>query len=170
MKTAINFKDEFQVGKHKIGWMNSRFTDHFSGDKFEACSTPTFQKLPRGMSDATIEHELKPGMCGPADILAFLDNAPEECKDGYANLFYTPAFVVSVRWVSFGGGWYVDTWDRDGHEWLGGSRVFSPATDRSVAKNSSETLNLGDDPSAEKIISKAIEIVKAAGYQVAKIL
>lgn len=44
---------------------------------------------------------------------------------GYANLFYTSAFVVYVRWA--GGGWGVGAWRRDGYEWFAGSRVFSPA-------------------------------------------
>ncbi len=47
-------------------------------------------------------------------------------NNGYWNLFYTPAFVVGVRW--FGSGWDVDAWPRDDRRWGGGGRVFSPAT------------------------------------------
>ena len=44
---------------------------------------------------------------------------------GYANLFYTSAFVVYVDWG--GGGWRVGAWYRGGGEWGTGGRVFSPA-------------------------------------------
>lgn len=44
---------------------------------------------------------------------------------GYANLFYTPSFVVSVHWG--GGRWRVDSWGRDGDDWSADGRVFSPA-------------------------------------------
>lgn len=50
-------------------------------------------------------------------------------NNGYANLFYTPDFVVSVRWHGFDGYWFVFTCERDDYRWGGGSRVFSPATD-----------------------------------------
>lgn len=46
---------------------------------------------------------------------------------GYANIFYTPAFVVRVGWSSGGEGWGVYAWERDGH-WSDRNRVFSPAT------------------------------------------
>lgn len=47
-------------------------------------------------------------------------------NNGYANLFYTPSFVVGVGWSD--SRWGVDTWFRDGGGWAGGMRVFSPAT------------------------------------------
>lgn len=49
-------------------------------------------------------------------------------NNGYANLFYTPSFVVRVRWRSDGSRWHVCAWDRDGHRWDSDERVFSPAT------------------------------------------
>src|SRR3990167_7663270 len=100
MNKTFEPKEEFVVGKHSIGWLNERFTNYLDevDKKVSSHVMPTFQKLPRDMNDATIESELKPGLCELGDVLAFLDNAPDECKDGYANLFYTPAFVVDVHW------------------------------------------------------------------------
>lgn len=48
---------------------------------------------------------------------------------GYANIFYTPAFVVYVRWRASGREWYVSAWGRGGSGWAADGRVFSPATD-----------------------------------------
>ncbi len=48
-------------------------------------------------------------------------------NNGYANLFYTPSFVVGVYWDSFDGSWYVDAWHRGSRRWRAGRRVFSPA-------------------------------------------
>jgi hypothetical protein len=123
--------EEFAVGKHSIGYVSSDFKSKFGSTEFDERPMPTFQKLGRSMKDAAIESELKPGTCELGDVLAFMDNAPQECKDGYANLFYFPACVVCVRWGADYAAWYVDTWDRRGREWSAGCRVFSPATGRS---------------------------------------
>lgn len=117
---------EFIVGSHSICWMNDRFVEFVKDAReIETCLMPTFQNLPRAMTDAQIESELKPGLCGLGDILAFLDNAPEECKDGYANLFYFPGFVVDVHWGSHDRRWRVSAWLRDDDEWVSVRRVFS---------------------------------------------
>lgn len=121
--------EEFVVGKHGIGWVDSDFKKRFPDVEFPARHMPTFQKLGKRMSDAAIESELKPGLCELGDVVAFMDNAQEECKDGWANLFYTEGFVVSVYWDSGSGHWGVGTWRRDSDDWGGGSRGFSPATD-----------------------------------------
>lgn len=151
---------EFVVGNHKIGYVSSDFTKAFKEKDFNEKKMPSFQKLGRRMTDAQIETELKPGLCELGDVLAFLDNAPEECKDGNWNLFYFSAFVVFVRWG--GGGWRVDTWGRDGHGWFAGRRVFSPAT-VSFETFSSNTISLDLSD-----IENLIEIVKKAGYVVYK--
>lgn len=149
---------EFQVGKHSIGWIDSAFHSRVGGKKqFSVGSMPTFQKLPRSMTDAEIESELKPGLCDLGDVLAFLDNAPEECKDGYSNTFYFSAFVVRVYWGSSRDDWSVNVWYRDGYGWDRGARVFSPATGSSTLK-SSDTLTL----------ESAIEICKKNGLKVIK--
>lgn len=148
--------EEFVVGKHGIGWVSSDFKSAFGALAFNKRGMGTFQKLPKSMTDAQIEAELKPGICALGDVLAFCDAAPAECKDGWWNLFYLPDRVVSVRWG--GGGWDVDCWDRGGGRWDAGGRVFSPATD------SSDTGTL--EPS--DTLASALETVKAAGYRVFK--
>lgn len=47
-------------------------------------------------------------------------------NNGYANLFYTPACVVSVDWSAGSGCWRVSAWRRVGNRWGAGNRVFSP--------------------------------------------
>ncbi len=148
--------DEFQVGKHGIGWVDSDFKTRFGGQKFAPKALGSFQKLPRYMTDAEIESELKPGLCDLGDVLAFLKNPPEEAKDGYSNIFYTPAFVVHVGWD--GSHWDVNAWQRDGYGWRGGYRVFSPATGTLATLNSSDTLTL----------EAAIKLVKKEGYKIFK--
>lgn len=124
--------NEFVVGKHGIGieWINclnyNDFKKRFGDTEFEARPMPIFQKLGHSMTDAEIESELKPGICELGDVLAFMDNAPQECKDGYVNLFYTNAFVVGVYW-SDDDGWDVDAEERSASTWGVSGRVFSPA-------------------------------------------
>lgn len=141
---TLNPREEFVVGKHGIGWIDSDFFDRVGTEEFtEVEGMPKFQKLSQSMTDAEIENELKPGICTLADVLAFLKNAPEESKDGYWNLFYLKECVVFVVWGSVNRGWNVSTWRRVGSRWLGGHRVFSPATDpRPLGSVSSDTLPL----------------------------
>lgn len=159
MKKTSN---EFRVGNHSIGYISSDFKKLFGTTEFEPKELPKFQKLPRAMKDAEIESQLQPGFCELGDVLAFIENAPEECKDGYANLFYFPSCVVRVYWFEFGGEWRVYAWDRDGDQWGADFRVFSPATESSITQDSaletSDTLNL----------EKSIKIVKEAGYKIFK--
>lgn len=142
MKT-FNPKKEFKVGANNIGWINDHFLEYVNkvDTQVERRPMPTFQKLSRAMNDAQIESELKPGFCELGDILAFLDNTPEECKDGYWNLFYFQNFVVSVYWDSGRGRWRVGGWRR-GEDWGDYSRVFSPGLDlgHSVPSDLPDTL------------------------------
>lgn len=128
--------DEFQVGKHGICYVDSDFKKHLKDQEFSPVSSlPTYKKLPRNMRDVEIESELKPGICTLGDVLYFLDNPPEETKDGVFNLFYFPQCVVGVYRV--GDEWYVHSWDRGGGGWNAGSRVFSPAIDRALKSSES---------------------------------
>lgn len=154
---ALKASEEFVVGKHSIGWVDSDFRNAFYEKSFSPSTLGKFQKLGKYMANADeIERELKPGKCSLGDVLAFLQNPPEGCKDGWANLFLIGDRVVSVRWGSDDGGWGVDAWCRDG-VWSGGGRVFSPGLD-SQSLDSSESLTL----------ERAIELVKKEGYLVYK--
>lgn len=124
----LKTSEEFVKGKHKIGYVSDSFLGFFKDRSFATASMPTFQKLTERISDSKIESTLKPGISSLGYVIAFMDNAPEECKDGYANVFYFPECVVVVFWNSFGGEWSVHTWDRDEHDWDAGRRIFSPAT------------------------------------------
>lgn len=145
----LKASEEFTVGKHNIGWVSSDFIKRFETVEFNINEKPPFQKLPRTMNDAEIELELKPGLCDLGDILAFMDNAPEEYKDGNFNLFYTPSCVVSVRWRRFLGYWDVFTWSRSDGDWSADERVFSPAIKPSISESSGRldtlTLELPDE-------------------------
>lgn len=89
--------EEFVEGKYGIGWVSSSFLERVGDVEFEKVEgEPKSQKLPRAMTDEEIESELKPGICGPADVLAFLENPPKESKDGNWNLFYLPSCVVKI--------------------------------------------------------------------------
>ena len=61
-----------------------------------------------------------------------LNSKDKKLKDGYSNIFYFPACVVSVLW--YDSGWDVYTWNRGDRAWGEGDRVFSPATGRSESK------------------------------------
>jgi hypothetical protein len=123
MKTST----EFKVGKHGIGYVSSSFISRIKVEEFEPVSAPPRAiVLPRNMTDEKIESELKPGISTLGDVLAVLTSENLEYRDGRLNLFYTPSCVVSVYWD--GDGWRVYGWARDGYEWDGGYRVFSPAT------------------------------------------
>lgn len=140
----LKASEEFVSGKHNIYYINSRFTEEFKDTQFEQRPVPTYQKLSRSMKDVEIEYELKPGYCSLGDVLAFIENAPSECKDGYSNLFYFPQFVVFVIW--YGGAWHVFAWVRGVGVWDDCRRVFSPATGTVDTENStlksSDTLPL----------------------------
>lgn len=146
-------KNEFVVGQHNIGYVDSEFKHNFGEVEFSEKKLGTFQKLPHYMTDSQIESELKPGTCELGDVFAFIKNAPEECKDGKYNLFYFSSFVVSVVWV--GGGWRVVAWFRVDVAWRGGLRVFSPAT---VTGNTVASNTVTLEPSVSKKMEYRINV------------
>jgi hypothetical protein len=130
MKT-LKVSSEFVEGKNGIGYVSSGFEERFGDREFtEVKKAPTFKKLPRAMTDAEIEGELKLGICSLGDVLAFLKNPPKESKDGYWNLFYFADCVVHVSWGSLYRLWSIDAWRRGNYRWYEGTRVFSPATEK----------------------------------------
>lgn|SRR3990167_11769 len=157
--TTYKASEEFVVGRHDIGWISSDFLKYFGDQEFEVKAMPTFQRLPLNMTDAEIENEFKPGICELGDILAFLKNPIEECKNGKWNIFYTSSCVVGVDWIAGSRGWSVITWQRSDRRWGAGGQVFSPAIDTKTLR-----------PSDPLDLEKAIEQVKKAGYQVSKII
>lgn len=152
---TLKASDEFVVGKHSIGWVDSDFKDAFYDSEFSPNNLGSFQKLGEYMENAdAIEKKLNPGKCTLGDVYAFLQNPPEGTKDGWANLFLIGDKVVSVSGDSEDGRWHVNTWFR-GRDWGDGSRVFSPGLG---AKTLGPALTL----------EKAIELVKKEGYLVYK--
>lgn len=143
----IKVSEEFAVGKHHIGWLDSDFTYAFAGKEFEEVSKfPIFHTLPEDKKDTEIESHPDHRMSVLGDLLAFLKNPPAVSKDGYSNLFYFPKVVVSVRWGSMLGYWYVYAWRRGGGAWYAGNRVFSQATDSSSVSTSSLPSETGSFP------------------------
>lgn len=150
---------EFKVGKHSIGYISSAITDLAKDHKdLESVQVPKYHTLTRRMTDAEIETDLKPGLSSLDELLAFLDNAPKECKDGKWNLFYFPSVVVSVYWNRGTGKWRVLAWSRGDDYWREGGRVFSPATDRpsEFSPSSTGTLTLESLDLRLKAIEKII--------------
>lgn len=121
-------KEEFVVGKNNIGWVDSDFSKEFGEDELTEGKVLKSQKLPRGMYDKEIISELGIQECTLGDVLKTIQEATPDIKDGNWNLFYIkgyPSHVVSVHWSD--GEWDVDGWNR-GDGWVGGRRVFTPAT------------------------------------------
>lgn len=155
--------DVFKVGENKIGWVDSDFTREYGNDEMpEFGAVISFQKLTKSMKDSEIIKELGIQECTLGDVLATMNSATDDMKDGYANIFYVkghPSLVVVVYWRSDVREWSVLDWGRDDNSWGGGDRVFSPATvSGSVSTLSSDSLTL----------DQAIQIVKAAGLKVIK--
>lgn len=155
----LNSTNEFVVGKNNIGFVSSDFKTRFPDIDFEPKTLGSFQTLKRGMTDADIESELKPGICDLGDVYAFLQNPPQGTKNGDWNLFYTPSFVMYVRWDADSGYWIVNAWGRDGFGWSAGIRVFSPAT---VEFGSLSSVELSDT------LSFAIRVCKDNGLVVSR--
>lgn len=96
------------------------------------------QKLDRNMNDEKIEEMLGNGHVFDGDVLChtlakMIQNqwggkSGQLLNNGYANLFYLSSCVVHVYWRAVDRRWYVDAWERGGHEWRAVNQVFSPAT------------------------------------------
>lgn len=160
MKTKIASK-VFVKGQHNIGFVSSSFTEHFGEMEVEELGVVLqSQTLPRALNDKEIFKELGATECTLGDIIATLDAATDDMKDGKWNLFYVQGTsrVVGVIWSASVRVWSVSGWGRDGSAWGEGLRVFSPATDARASALSTSSLSL----------ESAIAAVKEAGYKVIK--
>lgn len=174
--TLLKVSDEFVVGRHNIGWVDSDFKDKFYGQEFTPNVLGKFQKLGSYMANADeIETKLNPGRCTLADVYAFLQNPPKESKDGWSNLFLVEDKVVSLFWYSEFGFWFVYTWYRE-FAWLDDNRVFSPGFEsQSLGNLDSSTLESQEKAEEfldnfTKELKAAIRLVKKHGYTVSKIM
>jgi hypothetical protein len=94
-------------------------------------------ELTKSASDESIEKALpKKHIFDESEVCAIISTMIDKqakgeegdlLNTGYANIFYTKAFVVRVDWHSDGRHWYVSAWRRGGGGWAAGGRVFSPA-------------------------------------------
>lgn len=137
----LTISEEFTVGKHNIGYVNSRLFDRTPAQFEPVTALGSFQTLKESMTNTEIESDLKPGFCTLGDVLAFLYSTNETFRNGYSNLFYLEACVVRVYWDSYDRHWRVRAWERDDRGWDAGDRVFSPA-DRSTQASKTQDLDL----------------------------
>lgn len=166
MKTK-KVSDEFKKGENSIGYVDSSFTSEF-GDKVITPGTVMQSvKLTKYMKDSEIIKEFNIQECTLGDVLATLNSATDDMKDGYSNIFYIKGHsrVVLVYWSDVGGLWGVFAWRRDDRDWVGGGRVFSPAT---VSITRCYDLSIFDTRRSNLTLDEAIRIVKAAGMKITK--
>lgn len=126
----LKTEDEFVVGKHSIGWIDSdfkKYTKDIAEFEKKMNTVGTYQKLPRTMSGDEMQSELNVPNSTLGDVLSFIENPPEGVKDGWSNIFLFEKFVVGVDWDSGGGHWRVVAYGRGG-SWRNCGRVFSPAS------------------------------------------
>lgn len=141
LKVAKSFdpKKYFKDGKDL--WVSSSFEERIRDKAPTVATAQSFELssfiLLKNSSDKDIEAALpekhifsESEVC--AVVAALIDKQPKGkegtlLNNGYANLFYTSSFVVSVVWYSDSGRWSVISWDRD-YSWGADGRVFSPAT------------------------------------------
>lgn len=156
MTKKLKAKEEFVIGKHGIGWVNTDFTKFFGDMEFEPTAMPTFRRLEHNMTDAEIMAEYKAGLCTLGDVIRVLDSDEPKYKDGYFSIFYVKGlggvFAVYVFWGSDRGQWGVGVWRLDDGTWGAGSRVVSP----SVATQSldASTLKPSDIPTLEQRVAE----------------
>ena|SRR3990167_1719147 len=158
---GVKASEVFKVGTHGIGYVWSSFLEEFGNDMVLPGSALSFQKLPRSMKDSEIISELGVKDCTLGDVIATIDAATPDMKDGYLNIFYIKGHsrVVLVFWHA--GEWYVGGWDRGDASWGEGRRVFSPATGAlSSSPKSSDPLTLEILAARIEKIEKKLKIKK----------
>lgn len=98
----------------------------FSIDSFDLVKNATDKKIESALAENHLWDESDVAVI----VAELIEKQPKGqegtlLNNGYANLFYTGAFVVRVGWD--GGAWRVYAWGRGGREWVAEVRVFSPA-------------------------------------------
>lgn len=98
----------------------------FSVDSFDLVKNAIDKKIESALAENHLWDESDVAVI-VAELIEKQSNGQEGTllNNGYANLFYTGAFVVVVGWD--GGEWGVGAWDRGDGGWGAGRRVFSPA-------------------------------------------
>lgn len=102
----------------------------FSLDSFKLLKTSTDEVIEKELPEKHVFSETE--VC--AIVATLIENQPKgeegilDSSNYNWNLFYTPTFVVGVRWGSSGGFWSVYAFRRHGG-WDDGGRVFSPASE-----------------------------------------
>lgn len=140
IETSPDPKEFFQDSKGLYVWNSFKNDIAAKAEPMKdlKCRVKSFD-LQKTANDTEIEAELpEKHLFSESDVCAILADLISRqptgvdgplLKNGNWNLFYTGAFVVSVFWGAFGGGWDVGAWVRDDYRWNGGRRVFSPATE-----------------------------------------
>lgn len=143
VKTESVF-DPKEFYKNRAGlWVSSSFESRVLTNaettKADTTAILASRDLINSVNDAEIEGELGSNHLFTATevcaiVSDLIEKQPEGSEgvlvnNGYANLFYTEACVVSVSWYAVHGEWLVYAWDRGGDGWGDGRRVFSPVTD-----------------------------------------
>lgn len=169
MTTKTKASEEFAAGKHNIGYVTSSFKSHFGDMEVETGSVLQSHKLTRSMNDDAIIKEFNIQECSLGDVIATLDAATEDMKDGRWNLFYIKGSsrVVSVGWDSRDRGWCVHDWNRGGSEWDEGLRVFSHATDTGSSNSVSRPSILETNKTVLQQFADFIGSDRKAEYEVA---
>lgn len=140
VETPKDFKpDEFFKSGDNL-YVSSDFTNSVvkkSAEPFAESRDVSSWKLLVSANDATIESALQEEhIFSENEVSAILASLISKqlkgedgtlLNDGSWNLFYTPEFVVCVRWDSASRRWRVNAWGRDDGAWGGGFRVFAPA-------------------------------------------
>ena len=110
-------KDHFKVGELNIGWVSPSFlTNVPDGFSMGSVLGYTLTKESGSVSDTS--------QCTLGDIIATLDAATPEMKDGWGNFFLCGSVLVHVLWDVAYQMWCVYDWDPD-NDVLAGRRVFS---------------------------------------------
>ena len=129
----LKTSQEFTVGKHEIGWVDTDFTREFSNTSFtKGKLLPTFE-LPRDMTGNEILKEY-PNLCTLGNVLAYMKAEKDDCR--FLVKGNSGVVVVHVYWNSGSREWNVNAWRLDA-AWDAGNR-FTPCT----TDSSSDSLEL----------------------------